>query len=116
MIKDRKFPRLNLSCDVEYTVDNEFPASSYHRESSKTKDISTGGMCFITYNNLPLGTIIKLKFRLGNEEHPMEVKGRVVWSEMFNIGGMEGWDNGVEFIDIAEKDRYRILKYIDSRL
>jgi len=113
---DRRYPRINLSCDIEYVIDNHLPEHEHKIENSKTKDISAGGMCFITYNQLPIGTILNLKFKLASEKQPFSVKGKIIWTVNFDIGGMKGWDNGIEFIDIQENDQQHLHKYLSSMI
>lgn len=118
--KIRKYPRLNLSCNIEYNIEyniEHFPVETdSDLKHTRSKDISIGGMCFITYSPLPIGTVLNLKFKLKEEQEPIIIKGKIVWNEMFNIGGQKGWDNGIQFIDILEKDKKNILNYISSLL
>ena len=116
MQKDRHFPRLNLSCDMEYSIDTNAASVKPDTGNSKTKDISIGGLCFITDTELPIGTVLNMKFKLKSGEAPFSVKGKIIWSEQFDIGGHPGWDNGIQFIDISEDFKASILKYIDSML
>lgn len=110
----RQLSRLNMTCDIRYSkVSDEENLSN--KKDSATKDISQGGICFISSEFLESGTLIQLDITLGKEEPDVQVRGSIVWSEEFHISGQKGWDNGLEFLDISERDKQLIQKYMDSQ-
>ena len=55
-----------------------------------------------------------MKAFLFDDEHPVEVKGRVVWHKP---GGYFGYnDVGIEFFDLEEEDRAQINAYVKKGL
>ena len=113
---NRKFARLNLSCDIEFNIESVPKNRQQLIENTKTKDISVGGMCFITYTELPIGTILTLKFKLKPDTAPIALRGKIVWNEMFDIGGQQGWDNGIQFLEIPDEYKESIHQFIDTML
>ena len=114
----RAFPRLSLACDIEFSISQEKTGAAAVDSSltvvSKTRDISKGGICLITYEPLVKGDILDLKFTLGSEKKVIEATGRVAWTQTFEIGNQKGYDNGIEFIDIPDEYRDIIEKYIQQ--
>jgi uncharacterized protein (TIGR02266 family) len=111
----RAFPRLSLSCDIEYSyVSTGTTPQKKESVLSKTKDLSEGGICLITSSPLVKGSTIALKFKLHGTYKTIEVQGKVAWSQAFAIGNQMGYDNGIEFTKMNEEDKVLIEKYIKS--
>jgi hypothetical protein len=112
----RAFPRLSLSCDIDYSyVPGAIPIESgTDASSTKARDISEGGICLITATPLVKGGVISLKFKLQGHNRPIEALGRVVWTQAFAIGTQMGYDNGIEFVKMTDDDKVIVEKYIKS--
>ncbi len=111
----RKFIRLNLSADITYTK----VADSSNRESSITRNISLGGLCIISYERLGVGDILKLAISFPDSGKTISAQAKVSWIKEFIIGDPTSgkrYDVGAEFINIDQKDREDINKYIFSHL
>ncbi len=106
----RKFPRLNASVAIEYSVLQK-PQST---ETAFTKNISAGGICIIVYEEIKPGSILSLRLNLVDEHDYIDSRGRVAWvSEFcFDYDNRKCWDIGVEFIGISDEERARLSKYI----
>ncbi|MFH1360806.1 MAG: PilZ domain-containing protein [Candidatus Omnitrophota bacterium] len=107
----RKFLRLNINVDIKYAV---LPSSDNHSGSSR--NISAGGICIITHEELLPGDRLKLDISLPDDPSMIQTIGQVVWTKTFSIAG-EGknrYDVGVEFIDISDEERGKIKKYVFS--
>ncbi|MCX7661427.1 MAG: PilZ domain-containing protein, partial [Candidatus Omnitrophica bacterium] len=79
-------------------------------------NISKGGICFITYEELLPGNLLKLEIYLPGEKNPIRAFGRVAWSKRFTIASEKDYwgdryDVGVEFIEINDSDREKIENY-----
>jgi hypothetical protein len=110
----RSFPRLSLSCDIQYKyMIGATPAGSDNVQS-KTKDLSQGGICLITSAPLVKDAVISLSFKLHGSSKLIEVYGKVAWTQAFAIGNQMGYDNGIEFTKVSDEDREIIEKYIKS--
>lgn len=110
----RAFPRLSLTCDIEYSVNSTGTLADNEKVISKTKDISQGGICLITNTPLNKGDLLNIKFRLKGYDKSIESMGKVVWTNVFEIGSQKGYDNGIEFIDIPEEFKCIIKEYIQK--
>lgn len=105
----RRFPRLSTDIDVVYSsIGKTAPETANH-----VKDISEGGICLITYEDVPIGTVLTLKMVLPETNGPIQVKGKVVWKNKFTIDSVSAprYDVGVQFIDIPQEYREIILKH-----
>ena len=112
MEEQRAFPRLSLACEIEFTISTSDSTETSEKIKSKTKDISQGGICLITRSPLKEGDVLNLTIRLLGEEKPFKVKGRVVWTQVFEIGNQKGYDNGIEFTEIPEDNRAIIETFL----
>ncbi|MFH1621838.1 MAG: PilZ domain-containing protein [Candidatus Omnitrophota bacterium] len=110
----RKFVRLDLNTKVEWEkVNRDEPASEF-----KSKNISGGGICLITDEIINIGDTLNLKIDLPTLK-TIHAKGKVVWIEGFEIVGgrrEKKYEAGIEFLDINDKDRQEIEKFVFSHL
>jgi len=79
-----------------------------------TKDISAGGICFVTAGILEPGTAVEVEMKLPDSETPVRFLGEVAWS--CPIGHAKSYEDptgetGVKFISIDPKDRALIMHY-----
>jgi len=109
----RKFPRLMVEANVEYQILDE-----KKRKRKLAKDISSGGICIIVFENLPVDTELSLKIFLSDINYVMEVKGRVAWKSEYSLSseGTVRYQLGIEFVDISDLDRKRLDNYIFTLL
>lgn len=110
----RRFPRLNASVAVEYSIIEKNP----FKEITFTKSISSGGICLIVYEEIEVDTTLSLKINLTDDNDFIEAKGRVVWSSEFSLDPDKNkrWDLGIEFLEASEDDRKRVSKYVFTLL
>ncbi len=113
----RAFPRLDIEMRIHYKI-IKFKSKELNQNSeidyiSDTKDISAGGLLFVSNNPLPLGAILEVKVGLLDEGKPMKCLARVVRVEervtdnIYNIA--------VCFLDMSGVERNRLDKYIQAR-
>jgi hypothetical protein len=114
----RAFPRLDLSCDIQYSyVGGGMPQGDEKANVlSKSKDLSQGGICMMSTTPLVKGTILSLKFKLHSSDKVLNVIGKVVWTQAFSIGNQMGYDNGIEFIKVSDEDKKIIDKFLEKGL
>ena len=107
----RKFPRLNLAVDINYSLLQKEPSLEVEVQS---KNISAGGICLIVYEKLKIGDSLVLVINLPDGEHPIQVKGIIKWIGEFILSAdnKNSWDVGVEFKGIKEADREKLSKYV----
>ena len=116
MEERRRFPRLQVELIVRYKI---LETSEQHCEAT-TKDISAGGVCLITREQLKAGSSLAVDIKLPQQTEPVMAVGRVVWSNVSRLGlspgGHQRYDNGIEFVEIKDKDRQRIIKKVKADL
>jgi len=107
----RKFPRLNLAVDIEYSVLRKEPSS---KAEGQSKNLSSGGICLIVYEEVKIGDSLALVINLPEGERPIQAKGMVKWIGEFILSAdkKNSWDVGVEFIGINEADREKLSRYV----
>ena len=71
------------------------------------KDISTGGLAFVSQCEVQVGSVIEVNIPI---EHPeISVKGEVVWCKGTDEGSFEV---GVRFVDATERFRMRMVEQV----
>jgi len=108
-VERRRYPRLRASIVEYYPIEN-----SSAKEITFTENLGGGGICFLASEKLQVGTMIFLKIYLPIASQPILAKGRVVWtkeSSFLDSRNRQSYDLGVEFIEIDEEDRKKILDY-----
>ena len=120
----RRFQRLNLNITVFYRVDLPLSVRLLvgNQEVEATMlDLSAGGMGLLTKYEIPVGTLLLIKFTLTSVNRrgevsfygPLEVKGEV----RSNIK----WENdtyrlGISFSDIDRKNKLEIARFVQMAM
>ena len=112
----RRFPRIRGAV-VEYVPLGE----AAKEDVSFTKDVSKDGVCILIGEGIEIGTILCLKIYLPNSPDPIEAKGQVVWKEASSYLNAKTskrvyYDVGMEFVDIDQKNKERLYRYIQDTL
>lgn len=112
----RVFERLDRKLNVRfniYILKEELLESSLHLERfSVTKNVSAGGLLFVSNISLPVGSILEMKLELPDAEPPMQCMARIV--RIVEVEPDKSYNIGVYFLDIKSADRSRIKKYISA--
>ena len=108
----RKFPRLKLELIVRYKI----LADSAGNLEAQTIDISAGGVCLVTRERIKTGTVLVMDIKFPQSDKPVIVEGRAIWSAESSLGlspaGHKRFDNGIEFVQISDSDRQRIIEHV----
>ncbi len=110
-IERRKYKRIPDTIQVKYEIINDIMTVPF---SSYTKDISIGGFLIKINNEIPVNSIVKLKFYIkdSNEFIPAEAKvvriGEIIKNKVYEAG--------IEFINIDKKDMELLSKYVTSKI
>lgn len=109
----RQFIRLNINVDIKYSL---MPQPTNKTKSSKTRNISAGGICIMTEEAFRAGDMLKLELTLPQDPPTVYAVGRVSWIKTFTIipEQKERYDVGVEFVEISDPDREKVRKYVFS--
>ncbi|MDP3731687.1 MAG: ATP-binding protein [Candidatus Omnitrophota bacterium] len=107
----RHFPR------ISYKVDIDILLSANQIESSQSIDISEGGVCLVAERNIETDArvLIRLKFFKGDE--PLSVMARVAWIKAIERVpeiSVHKYRLGLEFINLKNRDKENISKFIKS--
>ncbi|MDD5084535.1 MAG: PilZ domain-containing protein [Candidatus Omnitrophica bacterium] len=110
-LNHRRFPRLDIKCEV-FIRDQE---SSY-TVSTHTENVGAGGVCIVLAKPLRRYSIVEIKLYLGDNLPPVECVGKVVWiiEEKTLSVPERKYDMGVEFLTISHFDRERIRKFLSK--
>lgn len=111
-IQRRYFFRFKCVRDVVYRMYPEKETREEDRgeyRNGMTKDISGGGICLLSDIKPEIGWYVEGRLRI-NQDIPFI--GRVVRAINVHDGGRYDYEVGVEFIDITNMNRERIISYI----
>ncbi|MFC1624130.1 PilZ domain-containing protein [Candidatus Omnitrophota bacterium] len=104
----RRFVRIDAEFMVYYTAIHERPPRS---NAGQSRNISIGGILFITGREFPVGTILVVKIRLPNSPDYINLKVQVVDSKQKVKDIM--YDTRAKFIGVEEKDIVSMQKVIE---
>jgi hypothetical protein len=105
MEEKRKFPRYNITTSVSYTDADDGAAGDV-----TAKNISKGGICLSSIQPMKIGRKVSLAFVMASRT--VHAVGRVVWCEEIHSRFFE---NGIEFISIAEEHLKEIEQYMSKQ-
>lgn len=116
--KERAFLRKNVKIKVHYKLmksqEGEAAEGGEIDHVSSSKDVSAGGLLFVSSNPFSLGTILELKIDLMNGNKFIQCLARVIRVEEVVMDN--NYNIAVCFLDISGFDRNRLKKYIQGRL
>ena len=101
----RKYPRLEVDIPVQFISEHE-------TENARIKDISGGGCRLRVSIPIPKGVSIIMEFSI--DDMDVIVKAAPVWES--HIPEEEVYNIGVMFIDISEKTKDKIIRYISEKI
>jgi len=113
-IDKRKFPRINYKCRIR-VVD-------HGREEvfeTFTENMGAGGICVMLTKEFDLFKTAELEIYLDDVSKPIVCKGTIVWVIRRRSGESKKaseYDVGIEFTDIDDKDRAKIISLVDDVL
>lgn len=109
----RKFPRLAINCDIEISGTNN-PLSV----AVLTQNIGAGGVCVLMPKEVSKLTRVFIRLHLSDDPEPVESYARVCWVVPSRTPLKKNetvFDTGFEFLNMTDKDRDRLKKFIISR-
>jgi hypothetical protein len=101
----RKFPRLNIHCEIDILSDDQ--KSPIH---ANTENIGVGGVCVILDKALERFSKCRVKLDF-SEKHEMDCEAKVVWIVPTREAKStkKRFDTGLEFVGL-EADQLAILR------
>ncbi len=122
----RKFFRIPKKISIEYSKLTFAPDPGGATEGVG-KNLGRGGICITVSRPFESGTMLNLKLNImgwGKYKKPfskmvdisgdnhLTAIGKVVWRE--KLTEEEGWDLGIQFVDIYEDDYRALMRYLDD--
>lgn len=103
-IQRRDYFRFHTAIEINlYNESNEFVIEGY------TKDISGGGMRFVSHTKFKSQDILHIKFKINDKFQVYKTK---VIRSTLSDPVVEQYETAVEFFEIDESDRNSLVKYI----
>lgn len=109
----RKFPRLNLRCEL--VLRN---ASGAQVIQTHTENLGAGGLCVMLDRALERFSTIFLRLELDSHLPWIECQGKVVWMVPSREVGSkkESFDTGIEFLGLEPAEEDLVRSYVESRV
>ena len=82
-------------------------------QAAEAIDLGGGGVRLATGEDLPLGTVLLLRFRVPEVEREMAMRGRIVLS--FYKANEQRFFHGIAFTQIDPRDQAEIVRYVTAR-
>ncbi|MFA6601189.1 MAG: PilZ domain-containing protein [Candidatus Omnitrophota bacterium] len=107
----RRFPRVNLQCEISIQAD-EFAKPI----SAVTENVGIGGVCVILDQPLERYDRCHVRFGLGKNLPKIESHGRVMWTVPMREprAKKSRYDTGIEFVDIDPAVQRILLEYLEQ--
>jgi len=110
----RKYPRFSKNCQVRFKVVelDQMPMEG------TTVNISGGGLCFRSDDEMPAGSMLALEIRIPNAPAPVMAMGKLLWQKPLDDGsyenGLEFWWLGWTGEEAEEKNDGKVRKEADE--
>jgi len=108
-IYHRKYVRVAVSTDVVYTRDGNDA-----EKIGKSSDLGGGGIRLATDEDLPLGSVLLLRFTLPSSLHEIVARGRIVLS--FYNAEDNRFFHGIAFTQIDPREQAEIVQYVTTEV
>ncbi|MBN2532671.1 MAG: PilZ domain-containing protein [Spirochaetales bacterium] len=105
----RRNERLYITIDVEFDI-----SIHQHWVTSSVKNISVNGICLLTKEYLPIGSLLYIKFRIPDVDTMINVTGEVIWHGEHSLSDDKYYENGIKFIEIKSSYKELIGKFIEG--
>jgi len=99
-MEHRKQQRFDRHIEIEYAVGETW-------KTGHSRNMSVGGMYIEAAERLPLGTKVKLRFRVPTQKDLIEVGAQVRWSESTGFG--------VQFDGLRARDVWALGKFFEQQ-
>ena len=108
----RKFPRVNLQCEVLIQAE-ELSAPL----STLTENVGTGGVCVILDKALDRFSKCRIRLHLDENAPVIDCAGKVVWTVPTQAlkSSKKKFDTGIEFLELDPAAGQRIRDFIEAR-
>jgi c-di-GMP-binding flagellar brake protein YcgR len=105
----RRYVRVSVATEISYTREgNDIP------KVGSSSDLGGGGVRLATDEDLPLGTVLMLRFPLPGLDRDVVVRGRIVLS--FYNAEDKRFMHGIAFTSIDPRDQEEIVRYVAAEV
>ena len=109
----RKDVRVSVNLDVDYAQEDGRTASLPETmQKASAIDLGGGGVRLATDEDLPLGTVLLLRFRVPTADRVVVARGRIVLS--FYNANEQRYLHGIAFTQIDPRDQSEIRAYVEE--
>ena len=105
----RRYVRVAVSFEASYVVDGTDQA-----KAGETTDLGGGGIRLATHDDLPLGAVLMVSFKLPGTEREVVARGRIVLS--FYDAEAKRFFHGIAFTQISPQDQEEIISWVGDRV
>lgn len=112
MENKRKFPRIHESVNIKWKKKDKSSCKAPEC-SDITSDVSEGGACLVVYEKMNVGDPLSLELQLPSGRR-VNTEAKVAWIRDFEImgpKGQNGYEVGVQFINISENDKEELKQF-----
>jgi hypothetical protein len=103
----RRHTRYNVGIKVSYMIITDFTSTPYMYGTTKTLNLSEGGMCLQIDYKTKVPIMIQLNLQVPQIKYPLSVLGKVVWCKE-DLHGK--YIVGIRFVGLLPKDWEKILE------
>ncbi|MDQ2909349.1 MAG: PilZ domain-containing protein [Candidatus Eremiobacteraeota bacterium] len=105
----RRYVRVAVGIPVSYTREGEEAA-----KSGQISDLGGGGVRLASDEDLPLGSVMLLRFALPDVGRELVARGRIVLS--FYNAEDKRFFHGIAFTQIDPRDQEEIIRYVSAEV
>jgi c-di-GMP-binding flagellar brake protein YcgR len=108
----RKYVRARVQLPVRYAREDAAAARAAESKESEAIDLGGGGVRLATDEDLPLGAVLLLRFRVPSADRELVMRGRIVLS--FYNANEQRFFHGIAFTQIDPRDQDQIVSYVEE--
>ncbi len=115
----RTYTRVEVRVGIRYQVVDQDDSDMTHlttdgvEHSSITKDLSAGGVRFVTGYTLPVGTILEIKLQIEKGEKSIDCLAKICRVEEDSVSAL--FNLAAYFLDISSADRVRLDQFVRTK-
>jgi len=109
----RQYPRVSINLPLEYRESDN--SSS---EGALVSNLSETGMLIYSIKDIPIDSEFKTMvfFSNGFEFDGFRVNAKAIWKDLYFETDSKGYKYGLQFLQILEEDRWKLLNLLGSRI
>lgn len=106
----RKFPRVNINCEVTIKPDSESAPLK-----AVTENLGLGGICVLLDHSVERFSKCRVKLDLDEKFPKIECEGKAIWSvPTQDVKSKKRFDIGIEFMGLEPEQQERIRVFLEN--